>query len=127
MHLTEFDLYFIGQKSIKGQVIIDYLVDTPLQDDKPLIIELPDDGVFQLDEIEIPVEPEDDWDMTIQFDGSRCEQGGKAGVVFVTPQGIPIPYSFKLKYSCTNNNVQYEALILALKIVVKLKLKRIRS
>ena len=97
-----------------------------MQDDKPLIIELPNDGVFQLDEIEMLVEPEDDWDMTIQFDGSRCEQGIGAGVVFTTPQGIPIPYSFKLKFPCTNNNVEYEALILALKIAIKLRLKRIK-
>ena len=60
MHLTEFDLYFVGQKLIKGQVIADYLVDAPLQDDKPLIIKLPNEHVFQLDELEIPFDPEKD-------------------------------------------------------------------
>ena len=65
MHLTEFDLHFIGQKLIKGQVITDYLIDAPLQDNKPLVIELPDDKEFQLDELEIPIKPKDNWDMTI--------------------------------------------------------------
>jgi len=46
MHLTEFDLQFISQNSIKGQVIADYLVEAPLYDNKPLIIELPNEHVF---------------------------------------------------------------------------------
>jgi len=60
--------------------------------------------------------------MTIYFDGSKCENKSGAGVIFVTPQGIPIPYSFKLDFLCTNNNAEYEALILAIKIALKLKL-----
>lgn len=64
--------------------------------------------------------------MVIYFDGSRCEQSGGAGIVFITPQGVPIPYYFKLNFSCTNNNVEYEALILAIKIAIKLKLKKVK-
>ena len=69
---------------------------------------------------------EDEWDMTIYFNGSKCEKGGGASVIFVTPQGIPLPYSFKLDFSCTNNNVEYEALILAIKIALKLKLRKVK-
>lgn len=36
--------------------------------------------------------------MVVYFDGSRCEQSEVASVVFVTTQGIPIPYSFKLNF-----------------------------
>ena len=55
IHLTKFDLLFISHKSIKGQVIADYLIETLLSNDNPLIIELPDEHVFQLDEMEIPI------------------------------------------------------------------------
>ena len=41
MYLTEFDVQFINQKSIKCQVIVDHLAKVPLQDDNPLIINLP--------------------------------------------------------------------------------------
>ena len=126
MYLTEFDLQFICQKSIKGQVIADHLVETPLQDDNLLIIELPDEHIFQLDNVDLPIELEEEWDMTIHFDGSKCEKGGGASVIFVTPQGIPIPYSFKLDFPCKNNNVEYEALILAIKIALKLKLRKVK-
>ena len=96
MHLTEFDLQFISQNSIKGQVIADYLAQAPLSDDKPLIIELPNEHSFQLDEMEIPMDLEEDWDMVRYFDGSICEKSGGVGVVLVTPQGFPRPYSIKL-------------------------------
>lgn len=70
---------------IKDQVIVDHLVEAPLQDNKPLIIKLLDEHIFQLDEIELLVELEDEWDMIIYFDGSKCKQGGGAGVIFITP------------------------------------------
>jgi len=31
------------------------------------------------------VDLEEEWDMEIYFDGSRCEQSGGASVVFITP------------------------------------------
>lgn len=64
--------------------------------------------------------------MVVYFDGSICEQSRGASVVFITPQGVPIPYSFKLNFSCTNNNVEYEALILAIKLAIKLKWKKVK-
>jgi len=59
MYLTKFDLQFIIQNSIKGQVIVDYLAKAPLQDDNPLIIELLDEHIFQLDNVELPIELEE--------------------------------------------------------------------
>lgn len=60
-------------------------MEAPLQDDKPLVIELPDEHIFQLDEKEIPIELEDHWDMTIYFNGSHCEQARGASIIFITP------------------------------------------
>jgi len=83
---------------------------------------LANEHIFQLDNVDLPIELEEEWDMIIQFDRPKCEKGGGASVIFITPQGILIPYSFKLDFPCTNNNVEYEALILAIKIALKLKL-----
>lgn len=75
--------------------------------------------VLEIDEMEILIEPKEEWDMVIYFDGSRCEQSEGSDVVSITPQGIPIPYSFKLNFPCTNNNIEYEALILAIKLKIR--------
>lgn len=64
--------------------------------------------------------------MIIYFNGSKCKQGGGASVIFFTPQRISIPYSFKLYFPYTNNNAEYEALILAIKIILKLKLQKVK-
>ena len=47
-------------------------------------------------------------------------------VVFVIPEWVPIPYSFKLNFPYTNNNAEYEALILAIKTAIQLKLKKVK-
>lgn len=59
--------------------------------------------------------------MTMYFDGSQCKQGGGTGVVFLTPQGVPMLVCFKLSFECTNNNVEYEALILGLELIIEIK------
>lgn len=58
------------------------------------------------------------------FDGSKCEWGGGARVVF-SPQGILISYLFKLDFQCTNYNAEYEVLILGLKEAIEIKFERL--
>ena len=123
MFLLEFNLEFISQKLIKGQVIIDQLVDAPLQDSSPLNINLLDEDIFWVDVDEKFTLEE--FDMMMYFDGSKCEQGGGAGVILFIPQGVPIPCSFKLAFSYMNNNVEYEALILGLRTTINLKVDRL--
>lgn len=125
MFLLEFHLIFINQKSIKGQVIINQLATAPLESSAPLQITLLNEGVFKIDEVEEHVDTQEDFDITMCFDGSRCEQGGGAEVVFFTSQGVSIPYSFKLDFPCTNNNAKYEALLLGLKVAIELKFEHL--
>lgn len=45
------------------------------------------------------------------FDGSCSKEGSGAGILFISPRGETFKYSFKLIFECTNNIVEYEALI----------------
>lgn len=67
-----------------------------------------------------------DFGMTIYFDGSHCEQGGGARVVFVTPQRVPMSICFKLSFECINNNVEYKALILGLKLAIDMTYENLK-
>lgn len=120
MFLSNFDLKFINKTYIKDQVIVDQLADALQKNGLPLHIELPDHNLFGVFEIEEPIDHEE-YDIHIFFDDSRYERGRGAGVVFVTPQGIPILVSFKLSFEYTNNNVEYKVLILGLKLAIKMK------
>lgn len=64
--------------------------------------------------------------MTMYFDGYCCEEGGGGRVVFVTPQEVHMLVSFKLSFECINNNDEYEALILGLKLTIEMKYEHIK-
>ncbi|XP_026410748.1 uncharacterized protein LOC113305972 [Papaver somniferum] len=59
---------------------------------------------------------------TMFFNGSSYDTVGGAGVVFKAPQGELFSYSFKLDFPCSNNVVEYEALIIGLRMVKELGL-----
>ncbi|XP_070020480.1 uncharacterized protein [Nicotiana sylvestris] len=65
------------------------------------------------------IEVQPPWKM--YFDGAAHRGGVGAGVVFVTPQGEVLPYSFTLTQLYSNNVAEYQALILGLEMVVDMK------
>ncbi|XP_059068849.1 uncharacterized protein LOC131859272 [Cryptomeria japonica] len=60
------------------------------------------------------------------FDGLRCQTGSRAGVVFVSLEGKPIPLSFHLEFHCTNNIIEYKALIASLCATIAMGVKNLR-
>ncbi|XP_057734621.1 uncharacterized protein LOC130950081 [Arachis stenosperma] len=100
--LTEFYLQYILAKAVKGQVIADFLVDNSNH--------LNDQGANIID-IEV-----DYW--KLYFDGSKHKDGAGVGILIISPEGIPSLFLFELKYPCSNNMAEYEALILGLKILI---------
>lgn len=54
------------------------------------------------------------------------QKSGGASVVFIAPQWVPIIYYFKLNFSCINNNVEYETLILAIRIIINIQQKKVK-
>jgi ribonuclease HI len=65
------------------------------------------------------VEMSQPWKMF--FDGAAQRDGAGAGVVFVTPEGDVLPYSFTLVKCCSKNVAEYQALILGLKMAMNSK------
>ena len=61
----------------------------------------------------------------IKFDGSSTEKSAGARVVITSPEGTKIALSFNLDFECTNNQVEYEALIIGLQILQDLGVKEI--
>ncbi|XP_020972665.1 uncharacterized protein LOC110269284 [Arachis ipaensis] len=100
--LTEFDLQYVPAKAVKGQVITDFLVDNSNN--------LNDQGANVID-VEV-----DYW--KLYFDGSKHKNGAWVGILIISPEGIPSEFQFELKYPCSNNVAEYEALILGLEILI---------
>ena len=98
--LTEFALKYVPMKAVKGQVLADFLVDHKIK------------NAEILSEIESLFVGQKAWLM--YFDGSKHKEGAGIRILIVSPTGIPTKFSYEIDKSKTNNEAEYEALIVGL-------------
>ena len=110
--LQEFEITYIPQRAVKGQVLADFLADHPIPDSWEISESLPDEEALLIE-----VRPL--WKMF--FDGAARHDSAGAGVVFLTPEGDILPYAFFLTQCCSNNVAEYQALLLGLEMAVDMK------
>jgi hypothetical protein len=88
--LVEYDLAYELLRSMKGQVVADFIVDHDVDVDHSVNF--------------VQLKP---W--RLYFDGSVYSKGQAAGCVVVSPSGVHIDLSIRLEFACTNNQVEYES------------------
>ena len=60
---------------------------------------------------------------TLYFDGAKSKKGVGASFLLIDPQGNTTCIACRLEFNCTNNTVEYEALIQGLKKAIDLDIK----
>ena len=60
---------------------------------------------------------------TLYFDGSKYKEGAGAGCLLIDPKGNKTCIACRLEFNCTNNTIEYEALIQGLKKMIDLEIK----
>ena len=107
--LTEFDIRYVTQKSVKESIVADHLASLPVFDDRPIDDDFPDEQFVSVTSIA-------GW--RLYFDGAANQSGFGIGILLISPQGDHIPKSVRLTFSnhhrLTNNIVEYEACIIGL-------------
>jgi ribonuclease HI len=63
------------------------------------------------------------WRMS--FDGAFLSFGSGVGIVLVSPRNIVHPHTIRLEFACTNNEVEYEALIQGMILAQELKIQHL--
>jgi ribonuclease HI len=63
---------------------------------------------------------------TLYFDGSKSQEGSGAGCILIDPKGKQSFLSCRLEFECTNNTVEYEALVQGLKKSIDLNIKELK-
>ncbi|GKV11259.1 hypothetical protein SLEP1_g22525 [Rubroshorea leprosula] len=106
--LTEFNLRYLPQKAVKGQALANFLADHPCLD-----INVDEDKGINLFSIDLVP-----WRLI--FDGSSTDQAFGAGIIIVSSDGIKTQWCFQLDFECTNNQAEYEALVIGLELLVEL-------
>ncbi|XP_061993451.1 uncharacterized protein LOC133711332 [Rosa rugosa] len=131
--LSEFSLQYVPQKDVKGQAIADFLAHHPMLD------------APELRELEVPAnlwgkachihcsEPFTDGQEAVvlqpwvlYFDGSRTDTMARAGITLENPAGDHFSYSFQLDFQCTNNQAEYEALIIGLEVLLEMGVRDVQ-
>jgi ribonuclease HI len=63
---------------------------------------------------------------TLFFDGSKSLEGAGVGCILKDPNGKKTLISCRLEFQCTNNIVEYEALLQGLKKEVDMKARKLK-
>jgi hypothetical protein len=84
-------------KSMKGQVVADFIVGHSIDQNSDESCNL------------VSIHP---WKLL--FNVSVCIEGQGVGVVLISPRGVVFETSARLEYFCTNNQVEYEVILLGL-------------
>jgi ribonuclease HI len=108
--LVEYDLIYESLKSIKAQIVADFIVEHRVDIEHDLDVGL------------ILLTP---W--KLYFDGSACSDGQDIGTVFISPNGAYFEMASKLEYFCTNNQAKYEALLFSLEILESMDVKHVED
>uniref|UniRef100_A0A2N9J6Z4 Integrase catalytic domain-containing protein n=1 Tax=Fagus sylvatica TaxID=28930 RepID=A0A2N9J6Z4_FAGSY len=97
LKLSEFDIDYRPRTAIKAQALADFIAEFTLKDDEPTE----------------DVEQTSKW--TVNIDGSSTKDSGGVGIVLKSPEGDIIKQVIRLQYPTTNNEAEYEALLVGLK------------
>ena len=62
---------------------------------------------------------------TLYFDGAKSKEGAGVGCLLVDPQGNKTYIACRMEVNCTNNTIEYEALIQGLKKAIDLGIKEL--
>ncbi|KAG7564374.1 Integrase catalytic core [Arabidopsis suecica] len=95
VELSEYDIEYKSRVSMKAQVLADFLTELPV--------------------LGTPEQPENrTWKLYV--DGSSSKQGSGVGIKLESPTSKILEQSFRLLFNASNNEAEYEALIVGLRL-----------
>ncbi|GJZ69277.1 reverse transcriptase domain-containing protein, partial [Tanacetum coccineum] len=98
--------------SVKGQILSNFIVEIPEEDS-------PNTPMEEEDELPEP------W--ILFTDGSSCTDGSGAGLILTNPEGMEFTYALRFRFDATNNEAEYEALIVGLRIAEQMGVKNLQA
>ncbi|XP_068323297.1 uncharacterized protein [Pyrus communis] len=111
--LSEFSLQYVPQKAVKGQALADFLAQHPSL------------YGFEGGDVDIGLVTTRDNHWTMHFDGSSTLTSAGVGIAIQSPDHCRWYFSLKLDFNCTNNQAEYEALIIGLHVLHDLLVSRV--
>ena len=108
--LVEYNLACEFLKFMRGQIVADFIVEHRINDKHDLEVSY------------VTCTP---W--KLYFDGSVCDDGQGIGAVLISLSGGIFEFSNRSKEDCTNNQVEYEALLFSLEFLQSMGVKHVEA
>jgi ribonuclease HI len=106
IEMSEFDINYRPRTAIKAQALADFIAEFthPLKEDE---------------------QSEEDEAWTVNIDGSSTKEMSGAGVILVSLEKDKLKYALQLRFRATNNEAEYEALLVGLKLSKSMGVKNL--
>ena len=111
--LNEFDIQYRPRSSMKVQVLANFIIECTISDNNS-----EDEPNDKLKQVETP-EPDLTLMWVLHIDGVSNAQGSRADLILTNFEGIVIEYALRFNFKASNNQAEYEALLVGLKIAKK--------
>ena len=120
MKLGEFDIQYRPRPSMKAQVLIDFIAECTISDNKP---EDTDDNT-----IKEATTPDPDLRSTwvLHIDRASNAQGSRAGLILINFKRVVTEYVLRFNFKVSNNQAKYGALLASLKIAKELEIDSLK-
>ncbi|KAJ0907707.1 putative ribonuclease H domain, reverse transcriptase, RNase H-like domain-containing protein [Helianthus annuus] len=113
VELGEHNITYVPRKAIKAQVLSDFIVEVP----KQTITEVNTTAT----------EPSDLEAWKLFTDGASSVEGSGAGLILNNLEGLEFTYALRFEFQTTNNEAEYEALIVSLRLTKEMKVEKLSS
>ncbi|GJZ56216.1 putative nucleotidyltransferase, ribonuclease H [Tanacetum coccineum] len=128
VELGAYGITYVPRVAIKGQVLADFLADTPTEIDataevanNPRVEDIPESSNAREDLTPGPKA----W--RLYTDGASNNEGSGAGLILIAPDDVEYSYALRLNFSNSNNDAEYEALLAGLRIAKEMQVKDIHA
>ena len=119
--LGVFDIKYMPRTSIKGQVLADLVAEFA---ECPKEMDVGNHNMGERSVSVVSVQCPMPWELYV--DGTANQQGSGVGLVLVSPKNITIEKSLRLSFSATNNEAEYETLLMEMMMVQKMGGKAVK-
>ncbi|XP_071713006.1 uncharacterized protein [Rutidosis leptorrhynchoides] len=116
IELGEHDIEFRVRHAIKGQVLADFIAETD---------SVNEEDTKNSTQVITPKIENEEW--KLYTDDASSSDGSGAGLMLVNPEGKEFTYAFRFEFDTTNNEAEYEALLVGLRMAKELKILHLRA
>ena len=113
--LGAFDIKYMPRTSVKGQVLADLIAKFT---EPPIEVVAEEENMDGKSVGTISAQGASRW--KVYVDGAANQKGSRVGLVLISPENITIEKSLRLRFSATNNEAEYEALLQGMAMVQKM-------